>query len=196
MNDLQIQDWSRKTFGVKAVMVTTKNAEAVAAWCGGAVKNIGDVMIVQYFDNHSGGRAKLVSARVGDWITAEPTDEDGGGSKSSAFKIYRDDRFKAIFEQTWRPDLDKKRGLIALFEESLESQHLATLSGDRYGADDIQASIITRMMQTFRNSTMSDIQRRDMARTIARRTISSCDPSNPMAMARKIADAILEELDG
>lgn len=200
MTDLQLTEWHRISFGVQAVQVTDDNLEAVAEWCGGEVNVVDGVSVVQFVDCRRAPRPKRISARVGEWVSAgRNTDEERGAQwlKATSFKVYKDDRLRAIFEQVKPPEVDpdKKSALVKLFFESTSAQHYATQSGDQYGADDIHGSVINRILELFAPKVgLTFEQKRDKARTVARRTISDADMGNRMATARKIADAVLEEL--
>ncbi len=202
MTELEITTLARKSFVVKAVLVTAKNMDAVAEWCGGEVCTVEGVTVVKFIDSRRAQRPKRISARVGEWITAEQnTDVDRGAAwlKTTSFKVYKEERLLTIFDvvQEKVVDPDVKSALVVLFMESTAAQHLATISGDQYGADDIHGSVINRILELFEPKVGPTFeQKRDKARTIARRTISLAGEGNQMSTARRIADAILEELCG
>lgn len=199
MTQLDVSVWERKSFSVKAVLLTDDNLDLVAEWCGGEVNTVQGTTIVQFIDCRRAPRPKRTSARVGEWITAEMVDDETVWAKTTSFKVYKPERFLATYEpQVVKAEVDPdlKKALISLFMESSKAQHLATLSGDEYGADEFHSSVISRILELFEPKVgLTFEQKRDKARTIARRHISMAS-GEPMATARRIADAILEEVCG
>lgn len=85
---LELEDWYRKPFPVKAVRVTFDNIKAVSVWCNGEIHNDGDRIYIQVAVNNAISE-KQTQAHIGDWVLK---------SKDS-FKVYTDTAFQRNFDK-------------------------------------------------------------------------------------------------
>lgn len=95
--ELELNEYNRKTFTVKAVEVTFKNVEALAKWCGGKVDSessriLGganaDLPIIK-LQGQGEDRGKELIARLGYFIV----------ESKKRFRVYKAPQFYAAFEE-------------------------------------------------------------------------------------------------
>lgn len=87
--------FTRKTFTVNAIQVTSENMREVAKWCGGIVKPLNEMLYDNEwlidFPSTKGidGKPRRAQASVGDWISQLTS----GGK----FRVYSDKDFRLCF---------------------------------------------------------------------------------------------------
>lgn len=83
---MELQNFVRRSFAVKAVRVTKENIWELAEWCGGTVTDIhGDIHIK--VDVKRPLNEKQTQAHVGDWVL----------NTKKGFKVYNEKAFHANF---------------------------------------------------------------------------------------------------
>jgi len=117
-------NFTRKTFSVEAMQVTTENIYEIAEWCGGTIKDNGDGFVGDpqaYIEVPVAMKngIKRDKAFYGDWVTRT----------ERSFKAYRDEAFKIAFEQDAPVEFDpdvRHEEVYRLVHEAMGDQHKAT----------------------------------------------------------------------
>jgi hypothetical protein len=95
---LQIENYVRKPFAVKAVEVTPQNIYEVAQWCGGEVQKIrkGSAGVQKFIkiDVKRALNERQTEAHYGDWVLLPQNEEPG-----ATFKVYTPKAFVGTFDK-------------------------------------------------------------------------------------------------
>lgn len=95
---VETEEFTRKTFDVKAIRVTHENLNEIAEWCKGFLKNgninkdAAPIMCVKV-PVRKAATVRQTLAFPGDWVLVMKDYED-----KDSFKVYHDKAFKAGFE--------------------------------------------------------------------------------------------------
>lgn len=101
---MEIEEYTRKSFTVKAVHVTVANIEEVAKWCGGVIKQRRFIKVpVEKPQND-----RQTQAYIGDWVL-----ESGKG-----FKVYTNAAFSRSFGKNGGKETDPGERGRNVFEEN------------------------------------------------------------------------------
>lgn len=101
---VELEIWVRKPFFVEATRITEDNMEIVAAWCGGKIlmtKAGSDRYIKVDVKNPMSYRQTM--GFVGDWIL----------KSNGKFKVYKDESFHKVFEETELSEMPETPELLA-----------------------------------------------------------------------------------